>query len=99
VEVRITCVSFISLLLWHASSKCFFQHGTFLVFQVVFIGFALREFCLHKELKEIMITHYFFKLKDQIGQPHWPPSQFFSFGHTCFFIFASFIVLVIMNLC
>jgi hypothetical protein len=72
----------------------------------MFIGFALRELCLHKELKshsifgkEIMITHNFLRLKGQIGQPHWPSSQFFSFGHKCLFVFASLIVLVIMNLC
>jgi hypothetical protein len=76
-----------------------------LVFQVVFIGFALKELCLHKELKlhsifkkKIMIT-LFFRLKEQIGQPHWPFSQFFSFGHKYLFVFASLIVLVIMNLC
>ncbi len=84
----------------------FFSTWYLLVFQVVFISFALREFCLRKELKlhsmsnkEIMITHNFFRLKEQIGQPHWPFSQFFSFGHKCLFVFASLIVLVIMNLC
>jgi len=84
----------------------FFSTWYLIVFQVVFIDFVLRELCLHEELKlhsisstKIMITHNFFRLKEQIGQPHWPFPQFFSFGHKCLFVFASLIVLVIMNLC
>jgi hypothetical protein len=46
-----------------------------------------------------MITQYFFKLEEQIGQPYWPSSHSFLLVINVFFVFASFIVLVIMNLC
>ncbi len=81
-EVQITCVLFISLLLWHASCRCSLQMTCFVVvtwylrvFQVMFINSTLKKFCLHRGLKlhstfvdEIMFTWYFFKLEEQIGQ-------------------------------